>query len=69
MKYHPDGSVERYKARLVDKGYTQTYGVDYAKTSFPVVKLGSVWLSNSLAGNSLFQLDVKNGLYAATTWV
>jgi hypothetical protein len=28
IKYNSDGTLERYKVRLVAKGYTQTYGVD-----------------------------------------
>lgn len=27
VKYKADGSLERYKARLIAKGYTQTYGI------------------------------------------
>lgn len=28
IKYKADGTLERYKVRLVAKDYTQTYGVD-----------------------------------------
>jgi hypothetical protein len=28
-KFNPDGSIDRLKASLVAKGYTETYGIDY----------------------------------------
>ena len=31
VKHKADGSVERYKARLVEKGYTQSFRVNYQK--------------------------------------
>ncbi|XP_018632957.1 uncharacterized mitochondrial protein AtMg00820-like [Nicotiana tomentosiformis] len=32
IKLKADGSIDRYKARLVEKGYTQKYGVDDQET-------------------------------------
>ena len=29
VKHNTDGNVSRYKARLVSKGYVQTYGTDF----------------------------------------
>ncbi len=37
-----DGTVERYKTRLVAQGYTQKYGMDYDETFCPVVRQESL---------------------------
>ncbi|XP_071902889.1 uncharacterized protein [Coffea arabica] len=63
VKYKSDGTVERYKTRLVAKGYTQTYGIDYQETFAPVAKMNTVRVILSLAVNldwTLRQFDVKN---------
>ena len=30
LKYKTDGTLDRYKTKLVAKGFIQTYGVDYS---------------------------------------
>ena len=63
MKTRSDGSLERYKARLVIKGYSQEYGVDYEETFSPVARLTSVKSLLVVAAGKrwqLFQMDVKN---------
>ena len=57
----PDGSVERYKARLVAQGFSQKYGLDYDETFSPVVRIESLQTLISLAvqnGMKLHQMDV-----------
>lgn len=38
VKYHLDGSIVRYKGRLVTQGFLQVYGIDYTETFVPTIK-------------------------------
>ncbi|GKV53531.1 hypothetical protein SLEP1_g60051 [Rubroshorea leprosula] len=63
IKTRSDGSVERYKARLVAKDFTQEYGIDYEETFALVARLTSVRSLLAIAAIwrwKLFQMDVKN---------
>ena len=63
MKIKADGFVERYKARLVTKGFTQEYGIDYKKTFAPVARLTSVRCLiavPTIRRWPFYQMDMKN---------
>lgn len=68
-KFRADGSLERYKARWVLRGFTQRPGIDFDGTFSPVVKPATVWTVLSLAlsrGWPVHQLDVKNAFLHGT---
>ncbi|GJS45210.1 ribonuclease H-like domain-containing protein [Tanacetum coccineum] len=62
-KYHADGSLSMYKARLVANGRSQQFGIDCDDTLSHVVKPATVHMILSLALSRnwpIHQLDVKN---------
>ncbi|GJU00864.1 ribonuclease H-like domain-containing protein [Tanacetum coccineum] len=61
--YNADGSLNRYKARLVTNGRSQQQGIDCDETFSPVVKPATIQTVLSLAVSRqwpIHQLDVKN---------
>jgi hypothetical protein len=68
-KLTSDGSLDRYKARWVLRGFTQRPGVDYDETFSPVVKFATVRDVLSLALSRdwvIHQLDIKNAFLHGT---
>ena len=66
LKYNTDGFFNRYKPRLVAKGYAQTYRVGYEETISLVAKMIIVRTVIALAvakGWHLHQMDIKKPLY------
>jgi len=59
--YAPDGSVEKYKARFVAKGYAQKKWINYEETFDPVAKHKSITVISLAAqmGWEIHQMDVK----------
>jgi hypothetical protein len=62
-KLKPDGSLDRYKARWVLRGFSQEQGVDFDEMFSPVVKPAMVRVVLSIALSLKWetrQLDIKN---------
>ena len=59
-KFNADGSLERYKARWVLRGFTQRPGVDFAETFSPVVKPATVRTVLSLALSSMADSSARH---------
>jgi len=62
IKHAVDGSVEKYKARFVARGFSQKEGIDYDDIFAPVARYTTIRTVISLAfvlGWKLHQMDVK----------
>ena len=57
-----DGSIDKYKARLVIKGYKKKKGLDYFDTYSPVTRISSIRMLIAIAAIhnlEIHQMDVK----------
>lgn len=63
IKYHADGTMDKFKAILVAKYYTQKYGIDFHDIFSPVAKIVILRCLLSFATKlnwPLYQMDVTN---------
>ena len=59
----PDGTIEKYKTRLVAKGYIQKEGEDFFDTYSPVARIATIRVLLALAASYdllVHQMDVKS---------
>jgi hypothetical protein len=42
LKKKPDGSIDKFKARLVARGFSQTQGVDFTETFAPTLRMETI---------------------------
>ena len=57
IKYNPDGSIEKYKVRLVAQGFLQQEGVDYNEVFAPVVDSTSISLLLAIANQEDWEIE------------
>lgn len=65
VKQHVDGSIDKYKARLGAKGFSQPLGFDFQETFNPSVQYSTMQIVLTLAMSykrSLKHIDVNNAL-------
>ena len=63
IKCSPNGEIDKYKARLIVKGYMQVEGLDYTDTFAPVTKFTTIRLLLALVAQhdlEVHQIDVKS---------
>ena len=67
VKYTPSGLVNRFKARLVARGFSQQYGIDYEETFAPTLRFDSLRMLLAIAAHDdlhIHQMDVVSAYLA-----
>jgi len=68
-KLNPNGSINKYKARLVVKGCSQVAGVDFGDTFAPVARHETIRLLAAISaqnGWTMYHMDVKSAFLNGT---
>lgn len=68
-KLHPDGPIDKYRARLVARGFEQRYGIDYQATRSSTLAATSARVLLAIAnffGWPIFQMDIVGALLNAS---
>lgn len=63
MKYNANGTLDKYKAHLVARGFSQKEGIDYEETFAPKTKMSTIRLVLALVAQvswKVDQMDVKS---------
>ena len=58
IKCNANSEIEKYKVRLVAKGYSQIQGVNYDETYAPVTRLASLWTILTIATRNSWDIEV-----------
>jgi transposase InsO family protein len=76
LKRKPDGTIAKYKARLVARGFTQIQGIDYEETYAPVISFSALRTLIALAVSNrleIEQIDIEtaylNGVIDKTVYL
>jgi len=58
LKKDAEGRIVKWKARLVARGFTQVYGVDYFETFAPVARLASIRTILAIAARNNWEIEM-----------